>query len=271
MAQKPPAAALAALLAAAPAGVDLDRFVLSRALTPAEGARAFADAGAQILKAKERRYGFGFARERVAELRAAVREALAAHHRQAPQSPGLERERLRLALAPRLPPAVFEAVIAALLEERAVALDGAWLRLPEHRAAFSPFEEKLWGRIRPRLDEAGFDPPRVRDLAHEFGVSEALLRQLMKRLARGGELVEVSPDRFYRGERVGAMAAILAEMAGPRGERTVAAAAFRDRIGTGRKLAILILEFFDRAGLTLRQGDLRKVRQDRIALFHGSG
>ena len=47
------------------------------------------------------------------------------------------------------------------------------------------------------------------------------------------------------------------------------AAAFRDRIGTGRKLAIIILEFFDRTGVTIRRGDLRKIDPNRRNTFLG--
>jgi len=39
------------------------------------------------------------------------------------------------------------------------------------------------------------------------------------------------------------------------------------RIGTGRKLAIIILEFFDRTRVTIRRGDLRKVQRDRLRTF----
>ena len=42
------------------------------------------------------------------------------------------------------------------------------------------------------------------------------------------------------------------------------AAAFRDRIGTGRKLAIQILEFFDRAGFTRRVKDSHVLRQPAL-------
>ncbi len=35
----------------------------------------------------------------------------------------------------------------------------------------------------------------------------------------------------------------------------------------GRKVAILILEFFDRHGVTLRRGDLRRVNPRRLDLF----
>ena len=48
---------------------------------------------------------------------------------------------------------------------------------------------------------------------------------------------------------------------------TVTAATFRDRLDNGRKVAIQILEYFDRVGLTVRTGDTRRVREDRLALF----
>ena len=42
------------------------------------------------------------------------------------------------------------------------------------------------------------------------------------------------------------------------------AAAFRDRIGTGRKLAIQILEFFDRIGYSRRIGDGHRFFPDSL-------
>ena len=45
------------------------------------------------------------------------------------------------------------------------------------------------------------------------------------------------------------------------------AAQLRDRLDNGRKVAIQILEFFDRHGVTLRRGDLRRVNRHRLDLF----
>ena len=62
------------------------------------------------------------------------------------------------------------------------------------------------------------------------------------------------------------MVAIVADLAGgARGAFT--AAQFRDRVANGRKVAIQILDFFDRHGVTLRPGDLRRVNRHRLDLF----
>jgi selenocysteine-specific elongation factor len=42
---------------------------------------------------------------------------------------------------------------------------------------------------------------------------------------------------------------------------------FRDRLENGRKLAIEVLEFFDRAGVTVRVGDARQIRVERLGMF----
>jgi selenocysteine-specific elongation factor len=40
--------------------------------------------------------------------------------------------------------------------------------------------------------------------------------------------------------------------------REFSAAEFRDKLDNGRKVAIQILEFFDRHGITVRRGDQRR-------------
>ena len=44
-------------------------------------------------------------------------------------------------------------------------------------------------------------------------------------------------------------------------------AEFRDRLANGRKVAIQILEFFDRHGVTLHKGDVRRINRHRLDLF----
>jgi selenocysteine-specific elongation factor len=55
------------------------------------------------------------------------------------------------------------------------------------------------------------------------------------------------------------MAGIAMDVATTAPEGSFTAAQFRDRLDNGRKVAIQILEFFDRHGMTLRTGDLRRI------------
>ncbi len=91
------------------------------------------------------------------------------------------------------------------------------------------------------------------------------MRATLKRLQRMGQLVEVAQDHFFLRETMAEMAAIAAATVDTEGLLT--AASFRDRLDNGRKVAIQILEYFDKVGLTVRSGDARSVRMDRLALF----
>ena len=148
-----------------------------------------------------------------------------------------------------------------------VEQDGPWLRLPTHRAVLSPRDERIWQQAHGLIAAERFRPPRTRDLAQALSVPEPAMRATLKRLQRMGRLIEVAPDQFFLSETVAELAAIASEMANAGSAGTLTAAAFRDRLANGRKVAILILEFFDRAGVTVRVGDERRVRADRSDLF----
>jgi selenocysteine-specific elongation factor len=200
-------------------------------------------------------------------LRSDVVDRLAAHHATAPDQPGLQLQRLRLATPGRPSQAAFRAVIESLLRRGAVEQDGPWLRLPHHRAVLSPQDARAWQRAQGLIAAERFRPPRTRDLARALSLPEPAMRATLKRLQRMGRLIEVAPDQFFLSETVAEMAGIAAAIAEVDPAGTLTAARFRDRLANGRKVAILVLEFFDRVGLTVRIGDERRVRADRLTLF----
>jgi selenocysteine-specific elongation factor len=117
------------------------------------------------------------------------------------------------------------------------------------------------------FEAARFRPPRTSDLARALATPESAMRDTLKRLQRMGLLLEVAPDQFFLSKTVAEMVGIAAAIAEGEGNGTLTAAAFRDRLANGRKVAIQILEFFDRAGITVRVGDERRVRSDRLTMF----
>ncbi|HEX5327456.1 MAG TPA: SelB C-terminal domain-containing protein, partial [Acetobacteraceae bacterium] len=180
---------------------------------------------------------------------------------------GLPVEPLRLVLPGRPPAAAMAALLEALVQRGSIAWDGPWLRLPGHSVTLSAEDKARWSQARGLIAASPWRPPRTRDLARALAVPEPEMRATLKRLQRAGWLIEVAPDHFFPNRTVAAMAALAVELAAaPTG---LTAAAFRDRLGNGRKVAIQVLEFFDRVGLTARVGESRRVRPDRLALFGG--
>jgi selenocysteine-specific elongation factor len=251
-------ATLAALLERTPFYVDLDTFARDRALTRIDNESIIRIANTPL----------GMSAASWLRLKRALTSALEAFHKNNPDLPGIGLDRLRMQLEPRLPAPSFAAMLHELARANEVALDGAWVRLPRHSVRLTPSDEKLWTKIAPQLGATErFRPPRVRDIATEFDIAEADVRRLLKLLGRLGKVDEVAPDHFFLRDTIAEMVEIATDVAANAEANQFGAAQFRDRLDNGRKVAIQILEFFDRHGLTLRRGDLRRINKQRLDLF----
>ncbi len=254
------APALAALLDSTAGGVDLAWFARTYNLRPAVAEALCADAPMTVLNVDGQRVGFAPARWQ--EIEQATVTTLAAEHRRAPELLGLDARQLRRLAAPELAWEVFSALVAQLLDEKRIARHGPWLHLPSHRITLTPAEEKLWRAVAPLLRATPLQPPWVRDIAAVLKTTEVQVRMLLKRVTLIGDTYEVLHDRFFTREAVTQLAQIAAELDAANGE--VRAAEFRDRIGSGRKLAIQILEYFDRTGYSRRIGDAHRMRDPAL-------
>ncbi len=203
--------------------------------------------------------GFAFSAARWRSLHEKLLAAVAATHEREPEMPGVEQHRLRRMVAPALSADAFAELIEEQLSAGRLVRRGAFVGDPSHKAELGSGERLRWEKIKPLLMEQRFEPPRVRDIARATKIPEAEVRTVLRRVARVGEITLVAHDHFFLTDAVRAMADITAELAGASG--AARAAQFRDRIGGGRKVAIQILEFFDRVGYTRRVRDDHLVRR----------
>jgi selenocysteine-specific elongation factor len=256
--------ALGALLDTAETGVDLGRLERVFNVTPAHAQAVYAKAGIAVL-GKERR--IALRQDRYGELRERTLAALADFHRSQPQALGMEIEALRKNLAPRLAAEAYQSVLRTLADERKLELASSTARLTGHNATSNPEDEKLWQIVLPALQAGGASPPTVTELAAALKLKEATLKDFLHRKSRGGDPLRVPPDRFYPRATLAALAATAAEVAKASANGMFTAAQYRDATGTGRGLAIQILEVLDGLGVTQRLGDARKMRKDPAAVL----
>jgi selenocysteine-specific elongation factor len=247
----PPPQALSAWLAQEP--VRLARLAALWNLRDDEREALLAASGARVAA------GIAFAPARWEALRDGVVQAVRQTHAREPELAGVEQQRLRRIVAPALDAEAFAALLDEMLGAGVLARRGAFLALPEHKAELGREQKVRWERIQPLLLDTPFDPPRVRDIARATSIPEPEVRHLLRTVARVGDVALVAPDHFFALQAVRDLADIAAELGAAHG--VARAAEFRDRIGTGRKVAIQILEFFDRVGYTRRVRDDHLVRR----------
>jgi len=244
--------ALAALLEAGP--VNVDRLACAWNLPRIRVDAMLAECGARVAGVS------AFPAGAWGHLRESAVAAIGDTHLREPEMPGLERERLRRIVAPGIAAESFAVLAGELLAEGLAVRQGAFLALPGHKAELAGDERVRWEKLKPLLMDTPFGPPRVRDLARATGIAETQARSLLRKVARVGEVTLVAPDHYFLSEAVADLADIASQVAAVDG--VARAAPFRDRIGGGRKVAIQILEFFDRVGYTRRVRDDHVLRRD---------
>lgn len=258
------AAVLRALLDLSPGYVDPQAFAQDRAIAPDRMAQLLATVDPVSIQADGRT--MVMSRQRCADLTARVIEILTEFHTANPHLVGLGLERLRQNADPQFPAMTFRAFLLSDPIDGLVALDGAWVRLASHEVRLDPADEAVWAEIRPMLGNgARFRPPRVRDIADALGWPEAEIRDLFRALSRMGQLHEIGKDHFFLRDVLGEMVGLITDL--DAAKPWFSAADFRDQVDNGRKVAIEILEFLDRHGVTIRRGDLRRLNPRRRTLF----
>ncbi|HHW4634618.1 TPA: selenocysteine-specific translation elongation factor [Yersinia enterocolitica] len=184
---------------------------------------------------------------------------LCLYHQQHSDQLGLGRARLRRMALPTLDEALVFRLIDNLLTQGALKNTRGWLHLPDHGLGFTEQEQARWQQIAPYFSD---DPWWVRDLAAQLAMDESEMRSLLRKAAQLGYITAIVPDRYYLSQRIEQFADLIRELDASQG--SASAADFRDRLGIGRKLAIQILEFFDRSGFTRRRGNDHLLRDSGL-------
>jgi len=198
-----------------------------------------------------------------------IMKTLEVFHTAEPDLPGIDLEKLRRDTAPEIQTCYFRALLDTDIRAGLLKIRGAWIAHQAHEVRLSEKDELIWKRVELiLLGDKRFRPPRTRDFARSFSVSEAEMRRILKSVARMGHVYEVAQDYFFPRSVLYEIVGILRNIAAGKPKGEFVAADLRNRLDNGRKIAIFILEFFDRHGLTIRKGDIRRLDSCRLDLFN---
>ena len=253
-------AALAALIAAFPSGIDLDAFGLARNLTQAEAQNL--RQGSAIVEVKIGTTLTGIAASHWQALQFDLESQLAEYQRLHADSPGAtidEILRLQKDIKRRN---LGRAAMLALVEAGRVLRYGQLLHLPGHEVRLSDTEEARWLQIQSVLETAGYDQPRLNDLAARLELQPEILAPLLSKLGHVGRLRRVSKVYYMLPDIVTRLAGAARISADSHAEKLLTVGNFREATKISRHMVMPLMEFFDKAGFTRRIKDGRQIRAD---------
>jgi selenocysteine-specific elongation factor len=186
-------------------------------------------------------------------LKTAVSDAFSRYHNAHPLSGGLRRRELKDLVSGHCEDSVYEAAVESLLREGILASEGAVLRKSDHKIELSDEQEAIRDQIMSDLVKGGAAPPDLVDLTskHADGTVDAIV-EAMRAV---GDLVWLDDGLVFAPQVLSDIETKIVTFLEDRGEMGVGD--LRDLVGTTRKYAVPLLNYFDSNGLTERQGDVR--------------
>jgi selenocysteine-specific elongation factor len=181
-------------------------------------------------------------------------DALRRFHEAHPLAPGMEAEAARPGVSVRL----FRAIVDRAAADGIVVREGSVIRLPDHMVRLSGDQEQLVNRIRDLLARDPAAPPSPPEMEGVLGVPRARIVDVLRVMERQRIVVRIGVDLYFLPDYVASAVTLLRQRWRPGEEITPAA--FRDAIGTSRKYAIPLLEYFDRIGVTERNAAGRRLK-----------
>lgn len=245
-----PAESLCARLAGCEAGLSVAALSQHTAHAPADIQVALQQAGMNVIAIGERVYSADVVENTIQNLTAAADR----FHVREPLKPAIDRAELRGAVRARSE--LIDFALEAAVERGALVQRGSGVSRPGFAPQLTARQQAMRETVLETLRSAGLTPPTVGELGKTMG-DPGQLAQLLRLLENEGLVRSVTPDLY-----VESAALDEAELRTRRelgGSEELSVAEFRRTLPVTRKHLIPLLEYFDRRGVTRRNGDLRSV------------
>ena len=194
---------------------------------------------------------------RTQQIGSQLMEMLRNFHEQQPLALGQNFSQLRLQL--ELNEFDFEKIIDYLISKNQMVKDGNLIRLSSHEISFSEKEEVIKSKIEKIFSEAKLNTPNVTEVTEQLSdYSAGSVNETFYALVNLGKLVKIEEGIFVHKDAIKQIENLLIDYLERHDIITVAE--FRELAQTSRKYAVPFLEFCDSIGLTVRNGNYRRLR-----------
>ena len=179
-------------------------------------------------------------------------------HKENPESPGLEKE--RLLDCTDLKKDVFDGVCSLLLNDKKLILRKERIAQPDHSEQFDLEQQALLEQVEAVFRDRLFDPPKVDDLVVQLRRDIQYVNKTIKILSEQQILVRVDQKIFLHAEAIEQAKRCIIDHINSEGQGRLESVKFKYLIDTTRKYALPLLDYMDKIGVTRRVGNTRYLK-----------
>ena len=172
------------------------------------------------------------------------------YHKKYPLRRGISREELKSRL--KLPTRLYNAVLRRITSAGELQENETYLQRAGYTINFNAQQQHSVDGLLSRFTKAPFSPPTVKECIAEVG------EEVYYAMLDLGLLIQISSDVAFRKQDYDLMRFEIIDLLKSRG--IITAAEVRDHFNTSRRYVLALLEHLDAQGVTIREGDIRHLK-----------
>jgi len=186
-------------------------------------------------------------------------EVLRQYHGAHPLKAGMIKEVFKAKLTKRIDQRIFNLLVQTLVKSDTIVQEKEMVRLSGHKIALGADQRDLRNRIEETYLKSDLQPPYFKDLITSLGQDSGHMKDVLEHMVQEGIVVKVKEDLYFHKMVVDTLKNRLVDFLRQNGE--ISTPQLKEMTGVSRKYMIPLIEFFDDTRVTIRVGDVRKLRE----------
>ena len=183
---------------------------------------------------------------------------LDSYHRGNPLKTGMPKEELRSKIPGLQGSKLFNLTLNQMIKDKEIVSEENTVRLTSHTVSLGVDQADIRERILDVYRKNGLTPPYFKELSKTINVESSRAKDVLMFLMDEGMIVKVKEDLYFHAKAVEDLQQRLVDYLVSHKEMSTPQ--FKEMTGVSRKYLIPLIEYFDAQNVTIRIGDIRKLR-----------
>jgi selenocysteine-specific elongation factor len=185
-------------------------------------------------------------------------EHLKRYHAENSLKPGMPKEELKSKFRSGLNPKLLNLLMNQMVKDKTIIPEEEMVRLASHKVSLGIDQSDIKTKILEAYQENGLAPPYFKELGKNFHIDAGKAKAILHLLVDEGLLIKVKEDLYFDIQSVETLKNELVDFL--KKEDEITTPRFKEMAGVSRKFVIPLIEYFDSKNVTIRVGDIRKLR-----------
>ncbi len=189
------------------------------------------------------------------DLEQKVKIVLNDFHKKNPLKTGMSKEELRTKVLHSTKQRISDELFGHLVSNRIIKISEQSVSLWDFKVKFSDEQEKIRKLIMDIYHENKYNPPKFKELVNMLKLQEKSVAPVFNALVSSSQLIKVDQETVFSSEAIKDATDLIVNYI--KENKSIQLGEFRDLLGTSRKYAMAILDYFDQNKITKRVEDKR--------------